>query len=734
MVAIFTGLGAGFERGSANVLGAGGIWGSGVQGRSGDQVAVNAATGNLVVSRQDEFLIGRGPDVGISRTYNSMLDVADNDNGDNWRQSTDRRVYDLVGTINTAGSTLKRVGADGAVVLYTYDAGESAYIATDGAGAYDRITSSGSVWIWRDGDSQTVEWYDSSNGGRITWQGDVDGNWVEFTYNGSGLLDKVITADGSWTQYSWSGTDITAIVTGFTDLQTSTAKTLTRTYYVYDGSHRLTTVKVDYTPDDNSVADSAFYQVDYSYDGSGRLSQISQSDGSLVAFAYDGSGRVITVTQTASTGVTRVTAIAYDTNETIVTDPRGGETQLTYDSNGQLVQLVAPSDDNGLRQIVQYEYDADGNLVRTISTDSDAASIIFYDYTPGEVDNDVWPDDPNSLPTAGTLPSGWLSNSHIDDTEWAATTGPYGNDIVSLHGGQVNSDGSAGGSFSNLFEIDPEEAYEFSYYVKYDSAGIISSVTYFGMRNYLSEVFEDAVTGSSTNNPYFATISPSSNGLVADRWYKVVGYVLPEGSANLSAHDLGGVYDTITGAKILSTTSWRWADGTRSDYFYSRFFRSGPSGTTSYETHYFLPDVRVIDPADMLGGSDTLDTATDAAYMAAALGAASVPGPSGIIYDEGGRITSYTYDGNGNWLTRTDANDHVTTRTYGSKNEVLSEAMTGSDAGGASVSHVSRFVYDSENHLRYAISAEGHVTEYLYSASGLLNYIIEYPEHSYTTA
>ena len=118
MTAIFTGLGAGFARGSAATLGSAGLLGSAASGRAGEQLMVNAATGNLVITRQDEFLVGRGPDLGISRTYNSLTQATDGDNGDQWQMGTVRRVLGLTGTLNAAGSTIKRQAGDGSVVTY----------------------------------------------------------------------------------------------------------------------------------------------------------------------------------------------------------------------------------------------------------------------------------------------------------------------------------------------------------------------------------------------------------------------------------------------------------------------------------------------------------------------------------------------------------------------------------------------------------------------------------------
>jgi len=100
MVAIFTGSGTGLENGSGSVLGGRGLVGGSSLGRAGENLFFNAANGNLVISQQDEFLVGRGPDVGISRTYNSQ-GTWDGDNGDKWQLAGKRRIHSVTGTHNT---------------------------------------------------------------------------------------------------------------------------------------------------------------------------------------------------------------------------------------------------------------------------------------------------------------------------------------------------------------------------------------------------------------------------------------------------------------------------------------------------------------------------------------------------------------------------------------------------------------------------------------------------------
>jgi len=74
MVAIVTSAGLGLDRNSGLVLGSRGQLGSAAFGLYGENVTVNAATGNLVIDRTDEILIGQGPDSAIARSYNSLGD------------------------------------------------------------------------------------------------------------------------------------------------------------------------------------------------------------------------------------------------------------------------------------------------------------------------------------------------------------------------------------------------------------------------------------------------------------------------------------------------------------------------------------------------------------------------------------------------------------------------------------------------------------------------------------
>jgi YD repeat-containing protein len=372
MVAIITGKGAGLERSSGWILGSQGQLGSAALGRANDNVFVNAANGNLVITRQDEFLIGRGPDVSIDRTYNSqaVAGVTDGDNDDNWRMGVYRRVDGTSGA-----ATIKRIDWDGSDTVYEM-IGANLYRAKDGSGAHDKLAWSGTQWTWTDGDSQLTDVYDST--GKLLSSSDTDGNSLTYTY-AAGLITKVTGADGEHSDLVYSGTQLQQITT----YGTGPTPLLVRVRYAYDLADRLATVTVDLSPGDRSADDYNTYVTSYTYDeDSNRIASISQQDGSRVSFTYVEVGadyRIGSFSQTVETGITRTTGFDYSVaGRTTVTDPAGRNTTLFYDAAKNLTQISYPPEEAGATpKVVQFGYDGDGNLASATLGPGD---VISYGY------------------------------------------------------------------------------------------------------------------------------------------------------------------------------------------------------------------------------------------------------------------------------------------------------------------------------------------------------------------
>ena len=367
MVAIVGGNALGLGLGSmATLVGhsSRGVWGNAAQGRSGEGAFVNAATGNLVLQGRDDLLAARGLDVASTRTYNSQ-GLLDDDNGDNWSLGLSQRAVRLAGPRNTAGSTVTRVGRDGAEGTYAWDESRARYVGTDGDGAFDTIVYETATlqWIWTDGDSGREERYDPRSTGQLVSSRDVGGHTITYAYTGNGaggiLLTSATSSSGETVHYDYAGRQLTQVRTVFQDGASST--TLTRVRYAYDAENRLASVTVDLSPGDNSIADGRTYITTYTYDGtSRRVASALQSDGTGLRFTHvqvGGEWRIATIRD----ALDQATSFAYDTanRRTTVTSPLGFATVYTYDAAGQLVQVAAPG------QSTAFAWDASGNLVRT---------------------------------------------------------------------------------------------------------------------------------------------------------------------------------------------------------------------------------------------------------------------------------------------------------------------------------------------------------------------------------
>jgi YD repeat-containing protein len=277
MVAVVSGNGLGLTNTSLGHLGSRGGVGTAGLGQGGTEIFVNSATGNLVVQGRDEFLAATGADLSLHRTYNSQ-GLLNDDNGDNWRLGLHRRVYNLTGTVNTAGSKVTKVFGDGSEAVYTYNTALARYVGTDGEGAHDSLSWSGTnnQWTWTDGSARNTETYDAT--GKLIQTRDQDGNTATYAYTGA-LLTQVTDSSGQATFLDYAGNNLTQIRTVIA------GATQTRTRYAYDASNRLASVTVDLSPADNSIADGKTFVTTYTYDGtSKRIAAITHSDGTTVSF------------------------------------------------------------------------------------------------------------------------------------------------------------------------------------------------------------------------------------------------------------------------------------------------------------------------------------------------------------------------------------------------------------------------------------------------------------------
>ncbi|WP_082697758.1 DUF6531 domain-containing protein [Novosphingobium fuchskuhlense] len=695
MVAIFTGGSVGLERSSVTKLGALGVMGDAVQGRSGDSVFVNGATGDLVIEKQDEFLVGLGPDVSIVRTYNSLGDATD-DNGDNWRQSTDRHLtYDLATDVFT------RVSGDGTKITYAWDPARLAYVAKDGAGAHSLIDQysvaggssvslevtetgavetrqfasgtewsdpaqglwdsevapafdtivkvSASVWKWTDGNTGSVETYNAS--GQLQSIADRDGRLLSYTYTGT-QLTSITNSNGEWVKYTWNGNNLASVQT----FATSTTAT-TRVFYTYDTSNRLSTVTVDLapgtttTPGTTATPGSSVYTTTYTYDGtSKRVASITQSDGSSLTIVYDdlcsgvhdGVMRVKTLTQTVASGVTRATSFVYANRTgggivTTVTDPSQQgtllATTLESDANGNLVKItMPPASATASAQTTSFTYNADGTLWKV--TDALGKVTAYTDYK-----NIATPPEyiANGLPTT------------ITDKLGNQTTRVYGS-------------------------IRKSDAAVFAYSAATPSSNFVDASLY--VRNLL---LSETTTASDDTVAYGASASHTTSyvydaeghlrfKLLAPEDVTVAGVVHKQSEVTEYRYNAAGIL-----ASEVGYPEWRYDFGTT--------VSGAPTEAQVTAQLGAIPDRNWIEIAaygyDARGG---LLSATKYGGADATTGAAATTNgysQEKYVYDQAGRllsaidgtqnITSYVYDGMGRMIGTMGADLGVTTVSFQDK-------------------------------------------------------------------
>lgn len=366
-------------------------------GQSGEQIAVNAATGNLILQAQDESLLGQNQSLPLLRTYNSQGQF-DGDPKQRFRFSVNRQVLNLQGPINTDGSTIERLAEDGHLATFYWQADRGQYLSTDGDGAHDslRFDSVNQTWTYIEGSTQTRDVYQwDGTHGRLQRSENAQGQGIDYHYDG----DKVVEmADdlGNAIQIIYDDNGQAQRITSLVDGQVYQA--VSYHYELVNGASRLTGVDVDLTPE--SAKDAVFYSTTYGYDGdSQRINQITQSDGTQIQLTYtqvDGDYRVAHITQGAGdaqthTRITYGTATSATTGLTLKTTTftqvselatqTGPSTVYYFDDKDRLVKTQLPASDQRMSE-THYQYDDEDNLTQVTNAEG---LITTYQYQNGVV-------------------------------------------------------------------------------------------------------------------------------------------------------------------------------------------------------------------------------------------------------------------------------------------------------------------------------------------------------------
>jgi RHS repeat-associated protein len=293
---------------------------------SDDTVArVNLANGNLLLTANDGTSSAAGIGVRADRYYNGLSSSA-GALGGGWSSVMSNVDFGL--SVNSGETEATFVGPTGFSAKFTKNSA-GAWVAPAGFNA----SLSKGQFTWKLKYNKTGEAFD------------FDVNTKQLTYhtdrNGIGLTND-------WT-------------------------TSATTYTVKDTSGRFT--RVNHTtgsdPKITSIVDSANRTTTYTRNGSGQLTKIEKPGGAVTTMTYDTTGRLATLTVPSAPGTTTiafgyntahkvtkitqkstsptygnkadvVTSFAYNSGNTVVTNPNGKASTYNYDNQGRVTSAKDP--------------------------------------------------------------------------------------------------------------------------------------------------------------------------------------------------------------------------------------------------------------------------------------------------------------------------------------------------------------------------------------------------------
>jgi RHS repeat-associated protein len=364
---------------------------------------VNTYNGNYYLEDSDISIDGRGPNLDLTRSYNSRANTS-GIFGANWTSNIEQKITDSGngpilyqdgdGTYHTFTPPASGTGVydhPSGVYLDLYKNSDATYTIIDKDQTIYKFKSTGQ--LWQIVDSNANVWSIGSTNNLPTSITDASGRAVTLAYDANNHVQTVTDSANRIVVYGYDTSGNLQSVTH----KDAVGSTLSVDQYGYDTAHQLTS-----TTDPNNNTETIGYT-------SNKVTSMSHP---------------ITVGGTVQTATT---TIAYDTtnNITTVTDPKNHVTKYTNNDNGNVVKVV--EDPSGLNYQTTYTYDDNNNLTDTKDANTNAASGSFTYHTTYDINGNVLTEtnplietsettyDANNNPITETDPNGNTSTSEYDD-------------------------------------------------------------------------------------------------------------------------------------------------------------------------------------------------------------------------------------------------------------------------------------------------------------------------------
>lgn len=588
-------------------------------------------------------------------------------------------------TFDAVGNALSATDPNGNVTTNTYDSTNDLLSQTQPVDSTHNATTS----------------YTYNSFGEVLTATDALGNVTTNTYDAKGNLTSVTTPKpnantaASVTQFAYNSLgELTTITDPLNHVTTMTYTPAGLIATITDAQNHVTTYGYDAHGNRTSIIDANNKTTTFTYDSRDRLTKITYPDNTTVQFGYDIRGRRASVTDqnnktttyayddadrltTVTDAANHTTTYAYDTesNLTTLTDANTHSTFFTYDALGRVTKTNFPSSQNET-----YAYDANNNL--TSKTDRNGHTIT-YTY-----------DDLNRL-TVKTYP----------DT----TSVSYTLDLT----GKV------------LQVSDPTGTYSFTYDNMGRLTGTTTSYSFLTSRNFTTSYSYDAASnrtgftdpeGGSTAFTYDtvnrltalappAAFGSGSFGFSYDVLNRRTQITRPNGvTTNYTYDNLSRLLSVLhqVGSSTIDGASYGLDNaGNRTS---KTDLRANVTSNYTYDQIYQLTQVTQ-------GANTTESYSYDpVGNRTSSLGVAS------YAYNNSNELTStsnatYTFDNNGNTLTKTDSTG-ATTYAWDFENRLTSVTLPGS---GGTVS----FKYDPSGKRIYKSSSSG-TSVFAYDGSNLI--------------